>query len=122
MDLFLKLRKTVCLAVAGLVACAGACGEKGIPLDSRHGIADQSLLYGMCYLMEERSAESLDIEKEVELMKNLGVRTVRQWMHFTHFMSSPTTLKENNAATENMHTLLGGMRKGGNGEYRNESP
>ena len=24
MDLFLKLRKTVCLAVAGLVACAGA--------------------------------------------------------------------------------------------------
>ncbi len=113
MDLFLKLRKTVCLAVAGLVACAGACGEKGIPLDSRHGIADQSLLYGMCYLMEERSAESLDIEKEVELMKNLGVRTVRQWMHFTHFMSSPTTLKENNAATENMHTLLAECEKAG---------
>lgn len=113
MDLFLKLRKTVCLAVAGLVACAGACGEKGIPLDSRHGIADQSLLYGMCYLMEERSAESLDIEKEVELMKNLGVRTVRQWMHFTHFMSSPATLKENNAATENMHALLAECEKAG---------
>lgn len=39
----------------------------------------------MCYLMEERSAESLDIEKEVELMKNLGVRTVRQWDAFHAF-------------------------------------
>lgn len=28
MDLFLKLRKTVCLAVAGLVACAGRLRQK----------------------------------------------------------------------------------------------
>lgn len=63
-------------------------------------------MYGMCYLLEERSAETLDIANEVLLMKNMGVKTVRQWMHFTHFMSSPDTLKLDCAATKNMHELL----------------
>lgn len=106
-----RLKRAVYLACAGLIAGAafgamGGCGkEKAMPLDAKHGIADQSNLFGMCYLLEQRRADNLDIEKEVELMKNLGVKTVRQWTHFTHFMSDPTTIKEGETL-ENMHTLL----------------
>jgi len=99
-----------CAAVLACSALAG-CGEK--PLDAQHGVADQSNLFGMCYLMEERSEESLNIASEVALMKNLGVKTVRQWMHFSHFMSAPDTLKENCTATENMHELLAACENAG---------
>lgn len=103
--LFRSMKKTCALACACVVLCS-VCGCKQVPLDAQHGIADQSNLFGMCYLLEERSEESLDLEKEVTLMKNLGVKTVRQWMHFTHFMSSPSELIENCTATQNMHGLL----------------
>lgn len=103
-----KMKKTCAALSAALLACAplSGCGGERIPLDAQHGIADQSNLYGMCYLMEERSEASLDIGAEVTLMKNLGVKTVRQWMHFSHFMDAPDTLKENCTATRNMHALL----------------
>lgn len=97
------------LAAAAAITFAG-CGqlppEPQDSLDAQHGIADQSLLYGMDYLMEERSDASLDIEKEVTLMKNMGVKTVRQWMHFTHFMTSPTEVRTGSTTLANMHKLL----------------
>lgn len=115
MNLIKKIKRAVCLAGAGILMCSGffGCGKKGLPLDAEHGIADQSNLFGMCYLLEERSAESLDIQTEVQLMKNLGVKTVRQWMHFTHFMSSPTELIQNCETTENMHKLLAECEEAG---------
>lgn len=106
------------LATAFAGACLVACGEgneppePALPLDAQHGIADQENLFGICYLMEERSVESLDIEAEVLLMKNLGVKTVRQWMHFTHFMSDPVTIKEG-TTLDNMHALLAACEEAG---------
>ena len=88
-------KKIMAFVTAGIVFCVACAGmgvylgmkscNKEIPLDAQHGIADQSYLFGMCYLLEERSVQSLDIDKEVQLMKNLGVKSVRQWIHFTHF-------------------------------------
>ena len=115
----INFKKWLSASVAGVMiavtgAGAAACKkDEDIPLDSSHGIADQSNLYGMCYLLEERSTETLDIGNEVLLMKNLGVRTVRQWMHFPHFMSNPKTLKENCEATKNMHDLLAACEEAG---------
>ncbi|HEY8389501.1 MAG TPA: hypothetical protein VIL26_00890 [Clostridia bacterium] len=75
------------------------------PLTSEYGIADQNYLFGMCYLMEEREYDfAYDMEKEVKLMKNLGVKSVRQWMHFSTLMYDKNTLKKD--ACEKMHTLL----------------
>ena len=113
----INFKKWLSAFVAGTTiatSCFGAaCGKKDTALDSSHGIADQSNLYGMCYLLEERSAETLDIANEVLLMKNMGVKTVRQWMHFPHFMSSPDTLKLDCAATKNMHELLAACEAAG---------
>ena len=103
---------TLCVACVGAGVYLGVKGcDKSIPLDAQHGIADQSKLFGMCYLLEERVG-SLDIEKEVQLMKNLGVKTVRQWMHFSHFMSNPETIKKG-ATLDNMHKLLAECEKAG---------
>ena len=108
-----KIKKTICFACVGIVACSAfAACNKEEPLDAQHGIADQTNLFGMCYLLEERNVASLNIEKEVELMKNLGVKTVRQWTHFTHFMRDPETIKEGPALT-NMHTLLAECEEAG---------
>ncbi|MGN1077286.1 MAG: hypothetical protein ACI4ST_02105 [Candidatus Gallimonas sp.] len=109
------LKESAALLCAAVLSCAAlsGCGSDSLPLDAQHGIADQSNLYGMCYLMEERSADSLDVETEVRLMRNLGVKTVRQWMHFSHFMKSPTELKENCTTTTNMHELLAACEEAG---------
>lgn len=109
------MKKTISIALAAAALTCGVasgCNTK-TPLDPQHGIADQSKVFGMCYLLEERSVDSLNIEKEVELMKNMGVKTVRQWMHFTHFLKSPTETKQNCEATENMHKLLAECEKAG---------
>ena len=104
-------------AIGGLLAMvltisAAACNggtrneEKSeLPLTSAYGIGDQDLLYGMCYLLEERDYDGdYDMAAEVEVMKNLGVKTVRQWMHFTNLMTDKETLKEDEC--EEMHELL----------------
>ncbi len=107
-------KKLICIIAACVAVVAIACvsviiffgGEKEIPLDSEHGIADQSNLYGMCYLLEGRAPSSRKPAEEVEIMKNMGVKSVRHWMHFSHFMKSPTELKDNSTETEAMHDML----------------
>lgn len=109
------LGKVGMFAACAALALSAGCGTvpAETPLDAQHGIADQSLLFGMDYLLEERSVTSLDIEKEVELMKNMGVKTVRQWMHFTHFMSDPETVVQGSANLTNMHALLAACEAAG---------
>ena len=69
----MKKRKFAALLLAGIAFALCACGapaprdsasESGknsahsaeeIPLDTEHGIGDQSYLYGMCYLLEGRT-------------------------------------------------------------------
>lgn len=123
-------RKGKCsLLLAAAVASAlvlGGCGEKEItptppqedppaqppatiPLDAEHGIGDQSLLFGMCYLLEERTYwgspfTDEDIAKDAEKMQSLGVKTVRQWMHCIHLMEDKDTMNEQ--ACAQMHRLL----------------
>lgn len=111
-----KIIKLGCVMLsAACVGLTAGCTPKTpeTPLDANHGIADQSKLYGMCYLLEERSTDTRDIKKEVELMKNMGVKTVRQWMHFSHFLKSPTELKPDHSEADAMHELLAECEKQG---------
>ncbi len=79
--------------------------EPELPLTSEYGVGNQELLYGMCYLLEERMHDpALDMAAEVAVMKNLGVKTVRQWMHFTKLMQDKDTV--NRSACDQMHELL----------------
>ena len=115
-----------------------SCGEKentGLPLDVSHGIANQTYLYGMCYSLDERiysTNTNFDMKQEVKLMSNLGVTSVRIWMHIDNVLSSPTEVNEENA--ERVHSLVKELQKYGmqvigmshtsfhNGSYRTGKP
>ena len=96
------LKHTAVLLAAVMCIAAAGCNKTPAPDNAEF---DRSGLYGMCYLLEERDYDGeYDMAAEVEIMKNLGVKSVRQWMHFTNLMTDKETLKEDEC--EEMHELL----------------
>lgn len=118
-----------------LSGCDGAGNKSNVPLDIAHGIANQTYLYGMCYSLDERAYSTntnFDVKTEVKLMANLGVTSVRVWMHLDSVLSTPTEVNEENAAK--VHELVAELQKYGmqvigmshtsfhNGSYRSGKP
>ena len=60
-------------------------------------------LAGMCY-MEYEWNNQLNDDNVLLAMKNLGVKSLRMWMHFSYFMENPTTL--NQEKVDKMHEYL----------------
>ncbi len=67
-------------------------------------LANQDYLYGMGYLAFEGIDQNIDYVKAYELLDGMGVRSVRNWMHFSYLMEDPTTFKA--GAAEKMHAIL----------------
>lgn len=124
-----------CCTAFSLFACDGQGNQSKIPLDPSHGIANQTYLYGMCYSLDERAYSSntnFNMKQEVKLMANLGVTSVRIWMHLDSVLSSPTEVNEEKA--EQVHELVAELQKYGmqvigmshtsfhNGSYRTGKP
>lgn len=91
-------------------------GQEEIPLDVNHGIADQSKLFGTCYLIEDREYWNTpfttdDFALDFQLIENLGAKTVRHWMHFNYLLEDKDTINEKNCAT--MHKELAESAKHG---------
>lgn len=63
---------------------------------------EKEKLFGMCYLPEEMS--DFDVGEEALLLKKLGVKTVRQWMHCTYLMKDKSTFDKERTAK--MHDWL----------------
>ncbi len=91
----------------------GGCGGNNpdesssvAPLEPSNVNFDQSTLYGLCYEMYVRQemGSLYDMDKDVQLLKNMGVTSVRMWIHATDFLKNPTTVNESKCAS--MHTLL----------------
>ena len=68
-------------------------------------------LYGMCYLAYEGIGNGIDYVKAFELMNNLGVKSIRHWMHFGYYMEDYKTFKPE--AVEQMHAILAEAKKYG---------
>lgn len=117
------------MAVFLALTCAGCGGTPAqppvppspdpsaeLPLTPAYGIADQDNLYGMCYLMEERNYyaspfQTQDVADEVRLLQNLGVKTVRHWIHCVNYLSDKTAVKRD--ACDQMHAMLSACRNAG---------
>ena len=106
------MKRLISCVIAGFVlACSFmivGCGEQKETDD----LVDRSRLYGMCYLALEWELETKDIsiyEKSFEIMHNMGVKSIRNWMHANWLLDSPTTINEKNC--EIMHNILAEAKK-----------
>ena len=55
--------------------------------------ADQSNIYGMCYLVLENQ-NYFDYQKAFKALNNMGVKSMRNWMHFSNLLLNPNTVNE----------------------------
>ncbi len=103
------MKKLICLLLvfAFVFTCFAGCK----PLTIEHGNADQSKLYGVCYVGTERDYGNADYDpvKEAQLLKNMGVTSVRNWMHVTNMLTDPVTVNRKKA--DRMHTLIAEFQK-----------
>lgn len=86
------MKKFTALIAAIVIAFSvTACG-KGETVDNKY-TADQSYIYGMDYIIYERLGD-IDYVKGIQLMNNLGVKSLRNWMHCDWFMDEELTIKQ----------------------------
>ena len=114
------------LLCTGLLLCTscessktpGESGENSTDAD-RYGdnyrsdmtTPEKGHLYGMCYLAYEGIGNGIDYVKAFELMNDLGVKSIRHWMHFGYYMEDYKTFKPE--AVEQMHAILAEAKKYG---------
>lgn len=77
-----------------------------LPLDSEHGNATKNQLFGLFYEIEERKKdENFTIEKDIILLKKLGVNYVRMGLRVPYYLYDETRI--NPAPCKDMHSVLG---------------
>lgn len=109
----MKFKRIVCLLLLTLVLF-GCVNEQPTVQDNtlllygenykvENTQVNQENIAGMCYLFYERQ-DKIDYVEALKAMKNLGVKSLRTWMHFKYFMSNPETIDKEKTAI--MHDYL----------------
>ncbi len=105
MKKFVRILSLVLILVLCLSLTACDTKKYGQWYDKKNGKADQRNLYGMCAIFTENiyktAVSPLDL---VELMHNMGVTSVRNWMHFTPILTDKDTV--NQAKADELHAVL----------------
>ncbi len=106
------MKKTVNI-LAGILALLFSGTAFSACSDEEEYLADQSYLYGVCYIAYEEVVANgnSDYVKIAELMNNMGVKSTRVWMRSNDLMLSPEAMNEE--ACEKMHAILAELDKYG---------
>ncbi len=86
-------KKLLCLLLA-LVTAFGLFGCQ--PKEEDKYPVDPGFLYGMDYIAYEGYYNKIDYKKGFELMHNMGVQSIRHWMHVTWFFDDNFNVKQEN--------------------------
>ncbi len=64
--------------------------------DKKNEKADQSYLFGMCTIFDQVSWDNPDFPWDIglEVCKNMGVKSIRNWLHFHQVMTDKDTVNE----------------------------
>lgn len=105
------MKKLFCVLCAAVLAlgCFG-CKQEETPVKKNYGpnykveneTADAQYLYGMCNLAWQEPG--IDPDVTAQLVANMGVKSVRMWMHCNWLMTDPNTM--NAAAVAKMKAML----------------
>ena len=106
-------KRTIKLFLPSIFLCISliGCSEETSILKSDDKIeylADQQYIYGMDYTSIEGVGNKIDYVKAYELLHNMGVKSVRNWMHCTYFFDSK--FNPYNEAIEMMHDMISIMQ------------
>lgn len=91
--------KKICALILAAALCLAAFGGCGSAEPKAEYTADQQYLYGMDYLLFEGKGNGIDYVKGVETLSNMGVKSIRHWMHVTHFFDPQFNVKQDNVDT-----------------------
>ncbi len=107
--------------VLALVFSLSACGERVLTeeemkkfygpnfVESTTHSEQEKYLFGMDYLAWEGIGQNIDYVKAFQVLDNMGVQSMRHWMHFAYLLKDPTTFYEGRA--EMMHKILAEAKK-----------
>ena len=81
--------------------------------DPANAIVEQDkYLFGMCYIAPSRDVNAPNNYVDTyQLLANMGVKSLRHWMHFRDLLKDPNTLREDRVAYQ--HELLAEAKKYG---------
>ncbi len=90
-------KRVFCLLLAlalalPLFGCSQEPEEEGYPVDP-------GFLYGMDYIAYEGIGNGIDYVKAFQLMDNMGVQSIRHWMHVTWFFDEDFNVIQGNVDT-----------------------
>ena len=96
----MKKKLALLLVVVLLISCFAGCGGG----NKKYGGADQQYLFGMDYIIWEGVGQNIDYVKALQVCKNMGVKSIRNWMHVHWFFNDDLTRREANI--EKMHEYI----------------
>lgn len=101
------MRRIVALLLVLTLILVSFSGCK--PKEDLNYTADQSYMFGMDYIAFEGVGNGIDYVKAFELMHNLGVKSIRHWMHVTWFFDENFEPKQKNI--DLMHDIIAEAQK-----------
>ncbi len=96
----MKKKLALLLVVVLLISCFAGCGGG----NKKYGGADQQYLFGMDYIIWEGVGQNIDPVKALQVCKNMGVKSIRNWMHVHWFFNDDLTPREANI--QKMHEYI----------------
>lgn len=105
----MKMKKIISVALTvGILLGLFGCQK---PEESGYGDypVDKGYLYGMDYIAFEGVHNGIDYKKGFELMHNLGVQSMRNWMHVTWFFTE--NLERHEGSIQLMHDIIAEAEK-----------
>ncbi len=93
----MRLKQLIKALICCLAVCS--CSSNNTLSTSSENIeylANQEYIYGMDYTSLEGVFNKIDYKKAYEMLNNMGVKSVRNWMHCTYFFDSKFNRNESN--------------------------
>lgn len=96
-----------------LLSLLTGCNSTPAPSGKGEYLANQEYIYGMDYIVWEKyhSNKLTDYSAALQTMKNLGVKSIRHWMHTTWFIDSDFEYLEDNVSL--MKEMIAEIQKQG---------
>lgn len=74
-------------------------------------VEPRDMLYGVCYIFSERYRFEENMDKDIQLLTNLGVGSVRLWGNFSIYLKNSTTI--NAEECQKMHSFVSKLQANG---------